>query len=64
MESKERNAIVGWNWGYYTLEDDQFRFDVKGTKAFGMSYADIKLASATGKDEIAIELDRDQVAEE
>jgi hypothetical protein len=64
MESQNRTSIIGWNWGYYTLEDDNFRFDVKGSKCFGLPYSGINLATATNKNEVAIELDIDHVKDE
>lgn len=64
MESKERKSIIGWNWGYYTLEDDNFRFDVKGNHCFSLPYSNINLASATNKNEVAIEMDLDHVKDE
>jgi hypothetical protein len=64
MESKDRKSIIGWNWGSYTLEEEDFRFDVKGAPCFNLPYSSIILASAANKNEVAIELDIDHVKEE
>jgi hypothetical protein len=40
------------------------RFDVKGASSFGLPYSNINLATATNKNEVAIELDLDHVKEE
>jgi hypothetical protein len=64
MENQERTSIIGWNWGYYTFEDDNFKFNVKGAKCFSLPYSGINLATATNKNEVAIELDIDQVKDE
>jgi len=64
MDKAERRSIIGWNWGYYTLEDDDFRFDVKGAHCFSFPYTGINLATATNKNEVAIELDIDHVKDD
>lgn len=63
MEYKDRKSIIGWNWGYYTLDDKELKFDVKGSNCFSLPYTAINLATATSKNEVAIELDNDNVKE-
>lgn len=64
MESSDRKSIIGWSWGVYDFKDDSFQFDVKGNKCFSLPYAGIKLASAANKNEVAIELDHDDIKDE
>lgn len=64
MESKDRKSIIGWNWGTYILDEDELKFDVKGANCFSLPYSNINLATATSKNEVAIELDLDHVKEE
>jgi len=56
MESSDKKSIIGWNWGTYTFEEDNFRFDVKGDRCFNLPYSGINLASATNQNEVAIEM--------
>lgn len=64
MESSDRKSIIGWNWGYYYLDEDNFRFDVKGAKCFSLPYTGINLATCNNKNEVAVELDVDDVNDE
>lgn len=64
MEKGEKPSLIGWNWGDYTLEENNFRFDVKGAKCFSLPYAGISLASATSNNEVTVEMNLDNVEDE
>lgn len=64
MESSDRKSIIGWNWGTFKFDDDEFKFDVKGVKCLSLPYSTINFANATNKNEVAVELDIDHVKEE
>jgi len=61
MESSKKKSIIGWNWGTYTFEEDGFRFDVKEAKCFKLPYSGVNLATATNTNEVAIEMNLDNV---
>ena len=48
-------ATKGWNWGNYKLEGESMSFSVNGQRCFALSYKDIALANASGKNEVALE---------
>ena len=58
--SKSKKCTLGWNWGYYDLDDKAFTFKVNNQEWFNIPYKYISLASANGKNEVAVELVTDQ----
>lgn len=52
----EGYSIRGWNWGHYSLEKDELQFNTNKNKCFTLKYRDIALVSATGKNEVTLEM--------
>lgn len=59
VKENQQPSTKGWNWGSYELHDEEFEFQVDGSRAFGIKYKDIALSSANGKNEVALEFAQD-----
>ena len=53
--SAKQISTKGWNWGHYELTDKEIEFQVDKKYCFGISYADIAVSSANGKNEVGFE---------
>jgi structure-specific recognition protein 1 len=53
-------STKGWNWGQYNLTNENIEFLVDSKKCFDISYKDIAISSANGKNEVALEFAGDE----
>ena len=51
-----KRCTFGWSWGYYCLNDKSFEFKINNQQCFELEFDRIAMASANGKNEVAIDI--------
>ncbi|CAI2371605.1 unnamed protein product [Moneuplotes crassus] len=55
-----KRCTLGWNWGFYDLDDSKFTFRVNNQECFHIPYQHISIATANGKNEVTVEINKDE----